>query len=162
MNIRDLLREITTLIHTNRQKGQTRRLVDQASRDGVLLVVADHAQAVRIGSSSGSQTLQVISMLQIPTKTVGKDYAGGVVFDNHAVYTLAVHADALIERLEDQILQLQKDKSRLEQDLERERAKAQALLDRLEEFTGEEDVRQCPLCGVVLDPDEISCVCYAR
>ena len=137
-----LLRRVIVLISKNRQKGQTSRLISNALNGEALLVLSTYDQVsnahrtIQLATgltAAGGTPLQAVSLSQVPTQ----DYPGGVVFDNHAVLSLAAQAMELIERLEGQVRSLQNDNSLLEQDLGREKAKSKELLDRLEEVTGE-------------------------
>ena len=128
--IRGMLREVMLLIDTNRQRGQTTRLIEQCLRDGVLLVVANQQAKKHVEAQSTRSEfdkyrpdrLRVAKVSQmIPSMVRGLQAHGGVVFDNHAVHMIASKADQEIATLEERILFLQRKNAEILHQLEFER-----------------------------------------
>ena len=115
--IRGMLREVMLLIDTNRQRGQTTRLIEQCLRDGVILVVANQQAKKHVEAQSTRSEfdkyrpdrLRVAKVSQmIPSMVRGLQAHGGVVFDNHAVHMIASKADQEIATLEERVRFLQR------------------------------------------------------
>jgi len=115
--IRGMLREVMLLIDTNRQRGQTTRLIEQCLRDGVILVVANQQAKKHVEAQSTRSEfdqyqpdrIRVAKVSQmIPSMVRGLQAHGGVVFDNHAVHMIASKADQEIASLEERVRFLQR------------------------------------------------------
>jgi hypothetical protein len=132
--IRNMLREVLCLIDLSRQRGQTTRLIEQSLRDGVLLVAGNAASKNHIereslsprfetvwlsGSSNahGPSKVTVTSLMGL-TNERGRDHKNGVVFDNHAVHTIAGMADQEILKLENRVSLVERQNAELRKQLE--------------------------------------------
>ena len=132
--IRNTLRGILYLIDRHRQRGQTTRLIEQSLRDGVLLVAGSAASKSHIERESlnprfetvwlsgglntqGPTKVKVTSLMGL-TNERGRDHKSGVVFDNHAIHTIASMADQEISKLENRLNFVEMQNAELRKQLE--------------------------------------------
>lgn len=111
--IRNMLRQVCTVIDRHRQRGQTTRLVSICGDGDTLLITAnkeaertiDRIADVRRGV--GHPNVKVASLHSLDRER-GRDHKDGVVFDNHAVHTIASMADQEILTLQGRVAFLER------------------------------------------------------
>ena len=111
--IRNMLRQVCTVIDRHRQRGQTTRLVSLCDDGNTLLVTANKEAEKHIDRISdvrravGLPNVKVASLHSLDRER-GRDHKNGVVFDNHAVHTIASMADQEILTLQDRVAFLER------------------------------------------------------
>ena len=121
--IRNMLRQVCTVIERHRQRGQTTRLVSVCGDGNTLLITANkeaeryieplavkvkHIEPLAVKVSPlGRPYVKVASLLSLDRER-GQDHKNGVVFDNHAVHTIASMADQEILTLQDRVAFLER------------------------------------------------------
>lgn len=108
-----MLRQVCVVIDRHRQRGQTTRLVDLCHGGDTLLITANKEAekyidtlAVKV-SPFGHPNVEVASIHSLGRER-GRDHKNGVVFDNHAVHTIASMADQEILTLQDRVAFLER------------------------------------------------------
>lgn len=108
-----MLRQVCTVIDRHRQRGQTTRLVSLCDGGGTLLITANkeaekHIEPLAVKVSPlGRPNVKVTSLHSLDRER-GRDHKNGVVFDNHAVHTIASMADQEILTLQDRVAFLER------------------------------------------------------
>ena len=128
--IRNMLRQVCVVIDRHRQRGQTTRLVDLCHGGDTLLITANKEAeryidtlAVKV-SPFGHPNVEVASLHSLGRER-GRDHQNGVVFDNHAVHTIASMADQEILTLQDRVAYVERQNAGLQKQLEYMREKDQ-------------------------------------
>ena len=121
--IRNMLRQVCVVIDRHRQRGQTTRLVDLCHGGDTLLITANKEAekyidriAVKV-SPFGHPNVEVASIHSLDRER-GRDHKNGVVFDNHAVHTIASMADQEILKLENRVDLVERQNAELRKQLE--------------------------------------------
>lgn len=108
MMIRNMLRQVCTVIDRHRQRGQTTRLVDLCD-DGDTLLIAANKQVERYiadlaGARRGVGRKHVTTVsLHGLNRERGREHKNGIVFDNFTVHTIAGMAGREIGNLQDRV-----------------------------------------------------------
>ena len=111
--IRNMLRQVCTVIDRHRQRGQTTRLVSLCDDGNTLLVTANkeaekHIDRIAVKVSPFGVPRVEMASLHSLDRERGRDHKNGVVFDNHAVHTIASMADQEILTLQDRVAFLER------------------------------------------------------
>lgn len=128
--IRNMLRQVCTVIDRHRQRGQTTRLVDLCDGGDTLLVTANKEaertieRVADVRSGVGRKHVTTVSLHSLDRER-GRDHKNGVVFDNHAVHTIASMADQEILTLQDRVSYVERQNAGLQKQLEYTREKDQ-------------------------------------
>lgn len=108
-----MLRQVCVVIDRHRQRGQTTRLVSLCHGGDTLLITANkeaekHIDRIAVKVSPfGHPNVEVASIHSLDRER-GREHKNGVVFDNHAVHTIASMADQEILTLQDRVAFLER------------------------------------------------------
>tara|TARA_R110002096_G_scaffold240713_5_gene432597 strand:+ start:215 stop:586 length:372 start_codon:yes stop_codon:yes gene_type:complete len=117
--IRNMLRQVCTVIDRHRQRGQTSRLVNLCDGGDTLLITANKeverniANIADVRSGVGRCTLKMASLHSL-NRERGREHKNGVVFDNFTVHTIAGMADREIGNLQDRVAYVERQNAGLQ------------------------------------------------
>ena len=149
--IRNMLRQVCTVIDRHRHRGQTSRLVNLCDGGDTLLITANKeverniANIADVRSDVGRCTLKMASLHSL-NRERGREHKNGVVFDNFTVHTIAGMADREIGNLQDRVAYVERQNAGLQKQLEYMREKDQRTTAVI--------VSQAQLLNTVLPPLE--------
>lgn len=128
--IRNMLRQVCTVIDRHRQRGQTTRLVGLCEDGDTLLIAANKEVERHIADLAdtrrgiGRKHVTTVSLHSLDRER-GRDHKNGVVFDNFTVHTIASMADREILTLQDRVDFVERQSAELQKQLEYMREKDQ-------------------------------------
>jgi hypothetical protein len=100
--VNPMYRGVVDLIDRNRRLGQTTAAVASAAGRGAAFVVSDRRLETWVREVIGvpeGKKLEIFPLSNLQAAR-GRKFEGGVIFDNHAVYEIALSASNQIESLE--------------------------------------------------------------
>ncbi len=149
--IRNMLRQVCTIIDRHRQRGQTTRLVSVCDGGDTLLITANKeverhiANIADVRRGVGRRRVTTVSLHSLDRER-GREHKNGVVFDNFTVHTIASMADQEILTLQDRVSYVERQNAGLQKQLEYMREKDQRTTEVME--------AQAQLLNTVLPPLE--------